>query len=196
LYRGNQHIELVPQGSGLFARATAGPWHLRIDAPGSLSKETLVTLSEGSERRLELSLSRRPLVPRARLGSEEILLSEVLVPGAKDSRILPASARLLDEVADLLLHHSEVRLVRIEVPAPAGQRGGGGTIDPPLSLDSEQAARAELELSLIAIRDYLIQSGVDPERLVAGEAPAGSARLRNPHVLFRLPSKTLPRKVD
>lgn len=195
LYRGNQRVELSPQGRGLFGRATAGPWHLRVDAPGSLSKETLVTLSEGSERRIELPLTRRPLAPRARLGSEEILLSEALVAGSKDGRILPASTRLLDEVADLLLHHPEVRLVRIEVPPP-GPRAGALEPQPSPSPDAEQAARAELELSLIAIRDYLIQSGVDPERLVAGEAPAGSSRLRSPHVLLRLPSKTPPRKVD
>lgn len=143
-----QSIEMSPQPHGHYARLSGGSWRLRIDAAGYLSREQIVVLSAGTERRLSLRLVRRPALPRVRLIPDEIALAEPLsfVGDALHPQLTPASLRLLDEVSDLLIHHLELRQIRIETV-------GAGT-----------AAQ------LIAVRDYLVQAGTAPERVIAGEA--------------------------
>jgi hypothetical protein len=145
-----QTVALSPQGAGLFARLPGGSWLLRLDAVGYLSREQVVVLPAGEERRLTVLLPRRPPLPRARLGIDEILLSEPLSFAGEPQhpQLSPASGSLLDEVIDLLIHHPELRQVRIEGTGP------------------------EVELSLIAVRDFLLQGGIAPERVIAVEMPA------------------------
>jgi len=148
--RPEQVVEMASQTGGLYARLPAGSWRLRIDAVGYLSREQMVVLPASAERRLSLRLSRRPQVPRARLGGGEISLAEPLAfaGDSQHPQLVPASIRLLDEVIDLLIHHPELRQVRIEAV-------GQGS-----------------EAQLIAVRDRLIQGGIAPERVIAVEASA------------------------
>lgn len=145
-----QLLEMTPQPGGLHARLPAGSWRLRVDAVGYLSREQVVVLPAGEERRVSLRLMRRPQVPQVRLGADEILLAEPLGFTGEPTRpqLQPASSRILDEVIDLLIHHLELRQVRIEA---AGQGD---------------------EAQLIAVRDYLIQGGTAPERVIAVETRA------------------------
>ena len=160
-------------GSDLLARAPAGTWVLRADAAGYLAREQLLVLTGGSEHRVSLRLTRRPSLPRVQLGDGEILLGEPLVfapPDPQTERVALAepSGALLDELIDLLVRHPELRHLRIEYGTP-----GGGTGDSEL-----------LERQVIAVRDYLVQRGVAPERVVATEA--GSARARARRISFKV----------
>jgi hypothetical protein len=153
-----QQVTLAPQGDGLFARLPGGSWLLRIDAVGSLSREQVVVLPAGEEHRLSIRLLRRPASPRARLGLEEIMLAEPLsfTGDPQHPQLGPASGSLLDEVIDLLIHHPELRQLRIEGSGP------------------------EVELLLIAVRDYLLLGGIAPGRVIAVESTAGSTGARQP----------------
>jgi hypothetical protein len=163
-----QVVEMAPQPGGgpgvLYARLPGGSWRVRIDAAGYLSREQVVFLPAGEERRLSVRLLKRPQLPRVRLGSGEILLSESLLftGDALHPQLQPASDRLLDEVIDLLIHHPELSQVRIET------LGQGN------------------EAQLIAVRDYLIQCGISPGRVIAVEASGESHYERSPHILFRV----------
>ena len=64
LSRDGQSVELSPQPGGLLTRGPAGPWTLRVDANGYLSREQTVVLPSGGEQRLSLTLLRRPAAPR------------------------------------------------------------------------------------------------------------------------------------
>lgn len=160
-----QAVEMSAQTGGLYARVAAGSWRLRIDAVGFLSREQVLVLSASEDRRLNLRLLRRPQAPRAWLNGDEILLAEPLAFQGEPAhpQPVPASSRLLDEVSDLLIHHSELRQVRIE---------SVGAID---------------ELQLIAVRDYLVQAGTAPERVrVIPADPAAPHRERGPRIVLRV----------
>jgi hypothetical protein len=159
-----QVIEMSSQPGGLHARLPSGSWRLRIDAAGYLSREQVVVLPAGEERRVSVRMMRRPQAPRVRLGADEILLAEPLTftVDAARPQLLPASSRMLDEVIDLLIHHLELRQVRLEA---AGQGD---------------------EAQLIAVRDYLIQGGTAPERVIAVEAPADPRPDPRPRIMLRV----------
>jgi hypothetical protein len=57
---------------------------------------------------------------------------------------------VLDEVVDLLIHHPELALLRVEHVADLQ------SVDPVL-----------IEQQAIAVRDHLVQQGIAPERVVA-----------------------------
>ncbi len=149
------------------ARVSAGAWRLRIDALGYLSRELLVVLSPGEERLLNLRLLSRPRPPRVALTADEILLAEPLafVADSQPLQLTPASQRQLDEVIDLLIHHPELHQLRIEAATISG-----------------------MDAQLIAIREYLVQGGIAPERVRASELPSdGSGRATSPRIQLKLP---------
>lgn len=153
LSRPGQRVPL-DAGSGtaaVSAKVSAGVWRLRIDALGFLSREQVLAFSPGEDRALTLHLLSRSRTPRVALSPDEILLSDPLqfVADARGSLLSPASQRELAEVIDLLIHHPEILQLRIEAAS------GPGT-----------------DARLIAIREYLIQGGIAPERVLASELPA------------------------
>jgi hypothetical protein len=182
LARQGQTLELLPQPGGLFLRASAGPWTLRVDASGYLSREQTVVLPSGGDQRLSLTLSRRPALPRVQLGTGEILLSGPLEFLPATAALAPDSARILDEVIDLLVHHPELRQLRIE---HQGYLGEGAPASPP------QQAAALWEQQAIAVRDYLVQHGVTPERVVALVVPTSPVRGKVPRLLLKVASEPL-----
>ncbi len=160
LLRGGQVVSLLSEEGGLFARAAAGVWLLRVEAAGYLSREQTVVLSDGGEQRLQLLLLRRSASPKVQLGSREIALAGALTFATGSTGLSGDSERILDEVVDLLIHHPEVTLLRVEHQAD-------------LSLSDVVL----LEQQAIAVRDYLVQHGISPERVVASvvEGPRRTA---------------------
>lgn len=150
LARDGQVVNLLTEEGGLFARVAAGAWLLRIDAAGYLSREQTVVVSDGGEQRVQLQLVRRGLQPKVQLGSSEVVLSQPLTFVPAGANLTVDSERVLDEVVDLLIHHPEVALLRIEHVA-----------------DLQSMDSVLLEQQAIAVRDYLVQHGIAPERVVA-----------------------------
>lgn len=187
LSRQGQSLELSTQAGTLTARVQPGTWTLRVTAPGLLAREQLLVLVDGGELRMTLRLTRRPAVPRAQLGADEILLSEPIQFVPQTVTLSTESGRILDEVIDLLVRHPELKQLRIE------HSGEGGTLptDPGLALWEQQA---------IAVRDFLVQHGVAPERIVAEVVarpgrpagwPQGSGR-RGPRISFKIAAQLPP----
>ena len=148
------------------AKVSPGVWRLRVDALGYLSREQVLALSPAEDRALTLRLQARSRTPRVSLAADEILLAEPLqfVDGGRGSLLSAASQRVLAEVIDLMIHHPEIPQLRIEAPTAEGT-----------------------DARLIAIREYLIQGGIAPERVLASELPADdSGRARGFRVQLRI----------
>lgn len=185
---GQSPVELTLQAGTLTARVQPGTWTLRVTGPGLLAREQLVVLVDGGELRMALRLTRRPAVPRAQLGADEILLSEPLQFVPQTVTLSTESGRVLDEVIDLLVRHPELKQLRIE----HGGEGGAMPTEPGLALWEQQA---------IAIRDFLVQRGVAPERIVADVVarpgrpagwPPGSPGRRGPRITFKIAAQAPP----
>jgi len=150
LSREGQVVLLSSEEGGLFARVTAGAWILRVDAAGYLSREQTVVVSDGGEQRLSLALSRRGREPKVQLGSAEVVLVQPLLFAPGTASLTTEAERVLDEVVDLLIHHPELALLRVEHVA-----------------DLQSVDPVVLEQQAIAVRDHLVQQGIAPERVVA-----------------------------
>ena len=147
-------LDAAPQGGPWTAKVTAGAWRLRLDALGFLSREQVLVFSPGEDRSQTLRLLARAPSPRVALSADEILLAEPLqfVTDARGPQLSAGSQRELAEVIDLLIHHPEIPQLRIEAPASDGS-----------------------DTRLIAVREYLIQGGIAPERVLASELPADNS---------------------
>ncbi|MEN0064941.1 MAG: OmpA family protein [Myxococcota bacterium] len=94
-----------------------------------------------------------PVEPKAELGRDTIDLRDRVYFDTDRATIQPRSYALLDEVAELLVDHPELTLIRIE-----GHTDERGDAAYNLDLSTRRAA---------AVRKYLIDRGVAPNRLQA-----------------------------
>ena len=89
--------------------------------------------------------------PQVVVTTKQLELRESIYFETERADIKPVSYPLLDEIADVVLSHSEIEILRIE-----GHTDARGPADYNKNLSEQRAA---------AVRDYLIGRGVDPERL-------------------------------
>ena len=177
-----QRLELAPKPhpnltkTGFFVRAPVGVWHLRIEALGFLSREQTVVVAAGAQT-VSVTLARRGPVPKVALSPTEILLTEPVQFGPGKTSLRPESEKLLDEVVDLLIHHPELAWLLVEYSVDALTGPGAEELQ-------------NLEERSIAVRNYLLQHGIAPERVIAqvkvhpGKGP--------PKLSFRLLSERQP----
>lgn len=182
LRREGQRVDAPPDiGGGFVAQAEPGTWTVHVESEDHLTREQAVVLGRGSKQQVTLVLPRRPERSSVRLTDDQIALRGTInfAPGTAD--LLPASTRLLDEVADLLLSHPEVKRVRIE-----GHTDNVGRPEANQRLSEERA---------IAVRGYLLRLGVAPERLSAEGRGASqplapnltpASRAKNRRVVFKI----------
>jgi len=149
LYKSGQEVALSAVENGFFARVPVGVWHVRVEASGFLSQERMVAISDG-ELRLSVTLRRRGLVPKVGLTEHELHLTEPISFVGNTAALSPESQRLLEEVADALIHHQEIGLLVVEHLGD-------------FALSSETL----LEERAIAVRNHLVGQGIAPERVVA-----------------------------
>lgn len=125
-----------------------GEYVLRATAASYPPVEATVVAIRGEEVRARLALQLQRVV----VGERALSLSTPVYFG-EDDRLLELSRPLLDDVAEALLQHPEIRRVEIAVHSDAE--------GPDAANLAHTARRAE------AVRRYLLDRGVAPERLVA-----------------------------
>ncbi len=93
-----------------------------------------------------------PPPKRVEVKKEKIQVNEKIHFDFNKATIKPDSYNLLDEIADVILKHPELKKISIE-----GHTDSIGTPKYNLKLSKERAT---------AVRDYLVNKGVEPDRLV------------------------------
>jgi outer membrane protein OmpA-like peptidoglycan-associated protein len=183
-FAGPQNAELKSDETGTFAtQLNAGDYVVRVEADHFMPREMKVTLSDGKDQDLSTAVRARPTVTRVIIRNGRLSLRQAVNfkgSGPAATEISPAAASLLDEVADTLGSHPEVKRLRIEAHW-----------DSSLSKDKAQDLTDEQAKS---IATYLAKQGVAENRLEAvgmgAQRPLvpniGPAKLRNRRVEFRL----------
>ncbi|MDO8461593.1 MAG: OmpA family protein [Deltaproteobacteria bacterium] len=176
-------VETSLQGGGGFSTALPpGSYQITAMADGYFVKIGTVNITPGEINAPVLVLRPLPKSPSVRLLTNKILMLRPVVFTNRTSAELTDESRLiLDEVADLMIRHPEIKRLRIQ-----GNTDSRGSEDQNIKISQERAD---------AVVAYLIRSGVEPQRLEAvglGEefpvAPniAATGRSRNNRIEFTI----------
>jgi outer membrane protein OmpA-like peptidoglycan-associated protein len=160
---GTATVRATNTGSGATADATPesmagfdlklapGDWLVEAMATGYLAKSKTVTVVAGQPESVEIVLRKKPTTSHVTLGKNEINIKGTIHFGTNNAELRPDGQQILDEVADVLAKHPEIRRLRVE-----GHTDNRGNAENNLQLSKARAA------SVVA---YLVKSGVDPSRL-------------------------------
>ncbi|HWE31607.1 MAG TPA: OmpA family protein, partial [Polyangia bacterium] len=175
-------VDAQPEGmAGFDAKLLAGDWLMEVNAPGYLSKSRIITMTAGQPQNVEVVLRKKPTTSHVTLGRNEIVIKGTIHFGTDNAELRPDGEQILDEVADVLAKHPEIRRIRVE-----GHTDNRGNAEHNLQLSKARAA---------AVVQYLVKVGVDPSRvesegygasqpLVPNMTPA--QRAKNRRVAFKI----------
>jgi outer membrane protein OmpA-like peptidoglycan-associated protein len=145
-------IDAEGEGAGAFvAKLPPGEYSLDVAAENYLAKQRQVTVVAGQPQSVDVLLRKKPAQSHVSLGKGEIVIKGTIHFGTNNAEIRPDGEQLLDEVADVLVKHPEIKKVRVE--GHTDNRGGDQK-----NLDLSKARAA----SVVA---YLVKQGIDPARL-------------------------------
>jgi outer membrane protein OmpA-like peptidoglycan-associated protein len=130
-----------------------GEYLVEAESPGYLVRGTRLKLRAGETTNHDFVLRPMPRVATAELSKTEVKIKQQLQFAFSKAEILPESFFILDEVADLLIRNAQIKAVRIEGHT---DDVGGPALNQELS-----------ESRAIAVQNYLVERGVEPERLQA-----------------------------
>jgi outer membrane protein OmpA-like peptidoglycan-associated protein len=155
---GPQIAEGKSDESGNFAIPVApGSYAVRVDADQYLSKETQLTVAEGREGGVSITLRTRPAVAGATFKDGKFKLRQPVtfknVAGKPSAELTAGMPHLLDEVVDILVNHSEIRQLRVE-----------GHWDSSMGAAKAQALT---DAQAKAVAKYLVDQGIAGDRVVA-----------------------------
>jgi outer membrane protein OmpA-like peptidoglycan-associated protein len=159
-----------------------GQYVLRIDADQYLSKLVQLTVAEGQENTVKVTLRPRPALAGVTFKDGKFKLRQPIAfvaGGAQPSAELAAdSFQLLDEVVDVLVNHPEIHQLRVEAHWSSGLA----------------AAKAQdlTDAQAKAVAQYLIDQGVGQERVASQGMGAtkplvpnlGKGKLKNRRIEF------------
>jgi outer membrane protein OmpA-like peptidoglycan-associated protein len=175
----------VEAPGGFGARLPAGDYSMEVVATGYLAKQRPVAVTPGSVQSVDVVLTKKPPVSHVKLAKDQITVKGVVHFGTNDAQLQPDGEQLLDEVADVLIRHPELKRVRVD-----GHTDNRGNAQHNLELSKARAA---------AVVTYLVKQGVDPARLdsegYGAEKPlvpnlTPGNRARNRRVEFKILERT------
>jgi outer membrane protein OmpA-like peptidoglycan-associated protein len=143
--------------SGNFSVSVApGLYALRVDADHYLSKELQLTVADGRENAISLTLRSRPAVGSVSFKDGKFKLRQAIsfktVAKKPSAELTAGMPHLLDEVVDVLVNHPEIRQLRVEA-----HWDGSLAADKAQTLTDDQAK---------AVAKYLTDQGIPSDRLV------------------------------
>jgi outer membrane protein OmpA-like peptidoglycan-associated protein len=142
-----------PAGAFAMPQLPAGDYSIRVEAEGYLIKLVSAQVPPGQTVTPVITLLPKPKQAQVQLTQEEVRIRRQIFFKTGSAEIRPRSDALLSEIADVLLRNPQVEHVEIQ-----GHTDNTGT--PELNQDLSQR-RAE------AVRDWLVNAGVEPQRLTA-----------------------------
>ena len=151
----SRELDLSADGSGAFRFQNVPPGRvtLMIEAPGYFPSSQEFAIKPLEDTQARMPLHKRPTVPNVLVTGHELKLRKQVHFQNDSAEILPDSSAILEEIADVLNTHPEIKSVEVQ----------GHT-------DNQGAAAYNLKLSesrAQAVVDSLVKLGVDPLRLQA-----------------------------
>jgi outer membrane protein OmpA-like peptidoglycan-associated protein len=181
-FAGAQNAEVKTDDTGAFSTSLpGGSYVVRVEADKFMARELKVELTDGKEEDASVTVKPRPTSTRVTVRDGKITVRAVVafrgVGPTLD--VTPGSSAVLDEVADAIISHPEIKRVRVEAHW-----------DTSLPKDKAQELTEQQARTVAA---YLTKQGVPSDRLeVAGLGASkpivpniGMAKLRNRRVEFR-----------
>ena len=150
-----KELRLTTDSSGgfKFDNVAPGVAELSVVADGYLVLVAPTEVKPRQDASVDLILRPKPKQGSVQVTANEITIKQQVQFALDSAVILPESFGLLTEIADTIIRHSEIRRVEVQ-----GHTDNSGTADHNMIL-SEQRAEA--------VRAWLVQHGVQAERLVA-----------------------------
>ena len=168
-------------GVALVEAIEPGAYTAHVDDPAFFIVARDFDVEPRQEADVRLRILRRPSRARVVVKNSEIILRRQIIFATGSEEILPSSEPVLVEVADVLLRNPELELIEIQ-----GHTDNSGNPEVNMQLSQHRAE---------AVSQWLVDHGVDPERLTAkgyGQtrpiAPNITAyhRARNRRVQFKI----------
>ncbi|MGC4086416.1 MAG: carboxypeptidase regulatory-like domain-containing protein [Polyangiaceae bacterium] len=153
--RKNRELELAGDAAGAFRITNIPPGRLKltIEASGYFTTTTEVDVKALEELQTRVVLNKRPAQPNVVVQGREVKLKKQVHFATDSADIMPDSMALLEELADVLVQHTEITAVEVQ-----GHTDNTGTPPHNLRLSQERAQ---------AVVDALLRLRVDPSRLTA-----------------------------
>jgi outer membrane protein OmpA-like peptidoglycan-associated protein len=151
----SRELELSADATGAFRFQNVPPGRVTIivDAPGYFTSTQEFAIKPLEDTPARMTLNKRPAVPNVLLTGRELKLRKQVHFQHDSAEILPDSSAILEEIADVLNTHPEIKGVEIQ-----GHTDNQGNAPYNLKLSESRAQ---------AVVDTLVRLGVDPLRLQA-----------------------------
>jgi outer membrane protein OmpA-like peptidoglycan-associated protein len=178
----NERLSTNAQGVFTAVDLPEGTYRLKAEVDGYLVQVVEVEVQARETAMLRIILIKKPQRSVVQLRKQEIVITEQIQFRSNSSEILPDSENVLRQVADVLLRHPQIEQLEVQ-----GHTDNTGTRQRNMELSQ---ARAE------AVRGWLVQAGVGPERLQAkgygpdhpiraNDQPANRAKNRRVQFIIR-----------
>ncbi len=151
---GPETVTCTTDAMGLFeVQVEAGDYSLSGKLEGFFDKQVGLTADPGATHEVDVAMNKVPKQKLVVLKKKQIVIKKQIQFEFDQAKILPESFMILDWVAQVLKENPQLTLVEIQ-----GHTDDKGAADYNLDLSQKRAD---------AVRDYLIEAGIDPARLVA-----------------------------
>jgi outer membrane protein OmpA-like peptidoglycan-associated protein len=150
-----KEIRVTSDPSGAFRAegVSSGTAEISVVADAFLVLAEPLDVKSRQDNQIDLILRSKPKTANARVTPNEITIRQQVQFALDSAVILPESFGLLTEIADILIRHPEIKRVEVQ-----GHTDNSGTPEHNQSLSE---GRAE------AVRSWLVEHGVQPDRLIA-----------------------------
>lgn len=169
VFAANAEATAAPLAQGPTFALAAGTYVLQVEAPSHAPRERTFELRAGERLELDLFVHKVDLRPAVKVTARAIELGEPMRFGRRDARLAPDARPLLDGIVAALKEHREIKKLAIE-----GHTDNRGSVADNLKLSRDRAE---------AVRRYLVDHGIDAQRLTA--AGFGESRPLEPNVTDR-----------
>jgi outer membrane protein OmpA-like peptidoglycan-associated protein len=153
--RQGRELDVVADPAGTFRieKVLPGTVTIFVDAAGYFSSTNEFAIKALEDTQARILLNKRPDKPNVVVQGKELKLKKQVHFQHDSAEILPDSMAILEEIADVLKSHTEIKAVEVQ-----GHTDNQGTAAYHLRLSQNRSQ---------AVVDALIKLGVDPSRLEA-----------------------------
>ncbi len=149
-----EDYDVLANSDGTFEEnVKAGRYTVAVSAPGYLTSGKDIRVEVDGKQLVEVVMKAAPAESLVQLRDTKIEIQQKVFFETGKATILPRSYDLLDQVASVMIANPQIAKIAVE-----GHTDDVGADEGNLQLSQ---ARAE------AVRDYLVQAGISPERLSA-----------------------------